>query len=248
MTDQSDILGNEVAPQQVTTTASEAVTPATPYAEKLAAIRNEEGLQKYASVDDALTSASHAQDFIKTLKDEKSLMAEELESYKAQLAQRISIEDAVSEIASSPAATVTPKQGLSREDVFSLMEQRDVQATRKSTRKSVVDTLVNHCGGDSSKASVMIRDRLSELGMTRDNLAALSETSPSAVYELFGINGKGSVAPRQLASNIRTDAVEMSNTNSGIPRSKRLPIGAGSSELVSEWRNAVAETNQKLGI
>lgn len=249
MTDQSDILGNDVETQLVTTQVTPEVTATmSPYAEKLAAIKNDEGLQKYASVDDALTSAVHAQEFIKTLKDEKSSMAEELEDYKSELSKRISIEDAVSEIASTREPQVTPKAGLSREDVFSLMEERDVYASRKSTRKSVVDTLVNHCGGDSSKAAVMIQNRLAELGMTREHLATLSETAPQAALELFGINGKGSSPSRSLETTIRTDAVEMSNRGNGVPKSKPLPIGASSDELVQEWRNSIAETNLKLGI
>lgn len=249
MTDQSDILGNDVETQQVTTQVTPEVTATTsPYAEQLAAIKNEEGLQKYASVDDALVSAVHAQEFIKTLKDEKSGMAEELEHMKTELTKRISIEDAVSEIASTRAPQVTPKVALSREDMYSLMEERDLMKSRQDTRKSVVDTLVNHCGGDSSKAAIMIKDRLAELGMTREHLATLSETAPGAVYELFGISGKGKPAPRMMESTIRTDAVEMSNTGNGVPKPKPLPIGAGSQELVAEWRNAVAETNIKLGI
>ena len=186
--------------------------------------------------------------FIKTLKDEKSSMAEELENYKAEIAKRMSVEDAVSEIASTRAPQVTPKAGLSREEMYSMMEERDHAMARKDTRKSVVDTLVNHCGGDSSKAAVMIRDRLAELGMSKDNLAHLSETAPEAVYELFGINGKGKTAPRLMESTIRTDAVEMSNTGNGIPKPKPLPIGAGEHELVSAWRDAVAESNTKHGI
>ena len=247
MTDQSDILGNEVATQLATTTADQTAVNSNPYADKLSAIRNDEGLQKYASVDDALTSAVHAQEFIKTLKDEKSNLTEELADYKAQLAKRLSVEDAVSEIASTNAARVTPGAGLSREEVFSLMEERDGMTTRQSSRKSVVDTLVNHCGGDSSKAAVMIKNRLAELGMSKDHLATLSETAPSAVFELFGINGKGTSTPRKLESTIRTDAVAMSNGN-GIPQPKRLPIGAGDAELVAEWRNSVAQANKNLGI
>ena len=247
MTDQSDILGNEVVTQQDTTAVVQSTENVNPYADKLSAIRNDEGLQKYASVDDALTSAVHAQEFIKTLKDEKSTLTEELADYKAELAKRLSIEDAVSEIASTKAPQVTPKTGLSREEVFSLMEERDGLTTRQSTRKSVVDTLVNHCGGDSSKAAVMIKNRLADLGMTREHLATLSETAPGAVFELFGINGKGPSTPRSLESTIRTDAVAMSHGN-GIPKPKRLPIGAGDAELLVEWRNSKAEANKNLGI
>ena len=248
MTDQSDILGSDVETQLATTSVEQSTVPVTSYADRLAAIKNEEGLQKYASVDDALTSVAHSQEFIRTLKDEKHDMAEELDRARTELAKRLSVEDAVSEIASTREPQVTPKGGLSREEMYLMMRDYDSSKSRQSTRKSVVDTLVNHCGGDSSKAAIMIKDRLADLGMSREHLATLSETSPQAVYELFRISGKGPSTPRKLESTINTEAVEMSNTGNGIPKPKRPPIGADSSFLVEEWRNSVAETNQKLGI
>ena len=90
MTDQSDILlGGEAAPQpSAPATASNPteapVTPTQTYTDYLKTIKNEEGLQKYASVEDALIGTAHAQEFIKTLKDEKNMLEQQLSEFKSE--------------------------------------------------------------------------------------------------------------------------------------------------------------------
>jgi len=246
MTDQSDILlGAEAAPQQQaqtvpTNTPVESTVTHDPIKEKLASIRNEEGLQKYASVEDALTGAAHAQEFIQILKAEKQAALEQLE------AERKAREDAANQLASTKVEQPPAVQGLGKEDVYSAMEEYERSKVRKSNRKSVVDTLVNHCNGDEAKAAELISNRLRDLGMTREQLASLSESSPNAVYNLFNINGK-STKPAMTGNTINTDAIE-AHVSKEAPKAKRMPVGASNSHLVNEWRTAVAETNANLGI
>lgn len=246
MTDQSDILlGAEAAPQQqaqpVTNATPDVQLPAhDPIKEKLASIRNEEGLQKYASVEDALTGAAHAQEFIQILKAEKQAALEQLE------AERKAREDAANQLASTKVEQPPAVSGLGKEDVYSAMEEYEQSKVRKSNRKSVVDTLVNYCNGDEAKAAELIGNRLRDLGMTREQLASLSESSPNAVYNLFNINGKSS-KPEITGNTINADAVE-AHVGKETPKARRLPIGANNNHLVNEWRAAVAETNNNLGI
>ena len=248
MTDQSDILSGEQAattqltPETVVPQATPATTPSVDtFQDRLAAIKNEDGLQKYANVSDALTGAGHAQEFIKTLKDEAADREAALELLQAELA------NARAQQASASQTQPTQASGLSRDDVYSIMKDAEFNKVRQSNRKSVIDTLVNHCNGDKVKASEMIEQRLAAVGLTRDQLGALSESSPQAVYELMQVDGKGKNSMAQATSGtIRTDAVEMSNTGNGIPKAKRLPIGAGSAELISEWNAAKAEVQHNL--
>ncbi len=248
MTDQSDILsGEQVATTQPAPTVAPQVTPAaTPsvdaFGQQLSAIKNEDGLQKYANVSDALTGAGHAQEFIKTLKAEATARDEEVHQLQNELA------NAQSQIASTQTVQPTAASGLSREDVHSAMQDYEQSKSRQSNRKSVIDTLVNHCNGDQVKASEMINERLAAVGMTRDQLGALSESSPQAVYELLKINGMGSNSTAPATSGtIRTDAVEMSNQGSQIPKAKAPPIGASSSHLIDEWRAAGQVVQNNLG-
>lgn len=251
MTDQSDILlGGEAAPQQVpqATVSNPTAAPVTPtYEQYLKSIKNEEGLQKYASVEDALVGTAHAQEFIKTLKDEKKLLEDQVDEFKSEFTKRLEQQEQANQLAFAKQEQLPAVQGLDKEDVYSAMEEYEQSKVRKSNRKSVVDTLVNHCNGDEAKAAEYIGGKLKELGMSREQLASLAESAPNAVYNLFQVNGKSTTSAVSTANTINTDAVE-AHVNKEAPRAKRLPIGADNSHLVGEWRASVAETNANLGI
>lgn len=238
MTDQSDILGTE-AVANVTTPVETTVTTVAPsaepaYIEQLRTIKNEQGLQKYATVEDAIASTVFAQDHIAKL--EAELAKERADKQAALQAQEA--------LAQTQFASTQEQQpqapGFGREDVYSAMEEYERSKVHKSNRKSVVDTLVQHCNGDELKANELIRNKLQQLGMSREQLASLSETTPSAVYTLFGMDGKGAPTSRLTSTTINTDAVE-AHKKMEVPRAKALPIGASSDHLVSAWRDAKAD-------
>ena len=248
MTDQSDIILGTTAPAAVTEPVVQATpmttTPAEDYMEQLASIRNEDGLQKYASIRDALTGTAHAQEFIRTLKEEKAALELEREALVDELANRMSVEEAMSQVASQQPQVQTVQTGVGREDVYSIMKDYEQSKVRESNRKSVIDTLVNHCAGDSNKASEMIANRLSSVGLTRDQLSELAETSPKAVFELFGIHGKGTSSMAAATSGtINTDAFALSNSHREVVKPKPLPIGATRQHVVDQWRSAIADVN-----
>lgn len=249
MTDQSDILLGTTPAAAVDTAPVVQATPMTTpsvdnYLEQLATIRNEDGLQKYASIKDALTGTAHAQEFIKTLKEEKAALELEREVLVDELANRMSVEEAMSQIASPAPQGQTVHNGVGREDVHSIIKDYEQSKVRESNRKSVIDTLVNHCAGSSEKAAEMITNRLSEMGLTRDQLSALAETSPKAVYELFKINGKGPSSMSQaLGGTINTDAFAVSTSHREVIKPKPLPIGATRQQVVEQWRQAIADVN-----
>lgn len=246
MTDQSDILlGAEAAPQQqaqpVTNATPDVQLPThDPIKEKLASIRNEEGLQKYASVEDALTGAAHAQEFIQTLKAEKQAALEQLE------AERKAREDAANQLALTKEPSIPTSNSLSKEDVYSAMEEYELSKVRESNLKSVRDTLVSHANGDIKKADELINKRLKDLNLSREYLSTLASNSPKAVYELLGLSDKGT-NQNLSGGSINVDAVE-AHVGKETPKAKRLPVGASNNHLVNEWRAAVAETNNNLGI
>lgn len=235
MADQSDILSGEstpaVATQVATTTTNVETAPvAHSYDAQLKSIMNEEGLQKYASVEDALTGAAHAQEFIKTLKQEK-------EDALAQL------QEATAQTAHVSAEPVTTEKGLGVDDVYSIYKDIEQSKVQESNRLAVKDTLLKHCNGDLAKAEEVLNSRLEKLGMTRSSLNTLATTSPSAVYELLGL-GKQGQSSSYTSGTINPDAVE-AHTKREVPQAKRLPIGAGTEHMVNAWRDAVAEVNDK---
>lgn len=248
MTDQSDILNSGDA---VEATVAPVVTEATPlvsapaepsYMEQLRSIKNEDGLQKYASVEDAIASTVFAQDHIKKLEAELATERAEKDAQRAELERNASAQFASTQEVQPQVA------GLSREDVYSTMEEYELIKDRKSNRKSVVDTLVQHCNGDEIKANEYISNKLKELGMDRNQLASLAETTPNAVYTLFGMDGRGTNTSGITSGTINTDAVETHNKDKEVPKAARMKIGASTQTLVNEWKASQQEANQRLGL
>lgn len=256
MTDQSSILSGATAPLGTpeTVTADPQVTPevvtqpANPFQEQLSAIKNGEGLQKYASVQDALTGTAHAQEYIRTLKGENEDLEDRIYGYKLELEKRQSVSDAMSQMASTTTPQVTPGDGVGREDVYSMMKDYESIKAQESNRKSVIETLVQHCNGDEKKATEMVNRKLEDMNMSHAQIQQLASTSPKAVYELLGVGPHGlSSRYSSMSGTINTDAIE-THKSTEVRQPKRLPIGADTSELVSEWKAAKAEVNLKLGI
>lgn len=104
--------------------------------------------------------------------------------------------------------------GLTKDDVFELIEQRDVKRTA-TQNKSEVDAVLNKQFGDQAVAAV--RQRANELGMTQSELAGLALRSPKAFYSMLGIDpnatqtgtlytGTGRPAPANTQGEIRNNA------------------------------------------
>ena len=242
MTDQSDILSGNSTPAtteqaQTVTTDVAPVTQTPAYMDQLRSIKNEDGLQKYASVEDALTGTAHAQDFIKTLKNEKADLEAQLEAVRAE-------KEASTQTAYTQTEPATADKGLGVDDVYSLMKEYETNKVRESNLKSVGNTLLEHCNGDAAKAEEVLSKRLSELNMSRDHLNTLAATAPGAAAELLSLGNKGQ-SSSHMSGTINPDAVE-AHTKKEVPQPKALPIGADSSHLVSAWRDAVAEVNETL--
>jgi vacuolar-type H+-ATPase subunit I/STV1 len=250
MTDQSDILnsGITVAPQLTTenvVTSDPSTAPVVdPIVEKLRSIKNEDGLQKYASVEDALTGTVHAQEYIRTLKEDKVMLQAQMDQLRQEYEARQAQLEVTTQQASTQSQEPPAQRGVGREDIYSIMEGYEQAKVRKGNRKSVVDTLVQHCNGDQVKASEYITSKLSELNMTREQLADLSEHTPTAVYKLFGMDGKGTNSTTSsLGGTINTDAVALSNSHREMVKPKPLPIGATRQQVVDQWRQAIAGIN-----
>lgn len=244
MTDQSDILGDAVAPQQTATQAVTATTEAAPvdvnamFKDQLSAIKNDDtGLQKYASVQDALAGTAHAQGHIKTLEQENRDLQNRLQAAEATYAEQ------TAHAAFTDTQEVYQPPAISKEDVYSMVKDIELSKVHESNRSSVKDTLMSHCNGDAAKADSLINERLKKLNMSRDSLNRLATTSPSAVFELLGLKSKGTTS-NYSSGTINPDAVEM-HTKREVPQARALPIGATGNHLVSAWRDAVADVNNQ---
>ena len=241
MTDQSDILSNEaqvtepvtqdVVETQTSDTTAKEVDVNSLFKDQLSAIRHEEtGLQKYASVEDALKGTAFAQDHLRTLEGEN-----------AELRNRL---EALAQTAITNEPQQTAKDGVSSEDVYKLMRNYEASKVKESNRSSVRDTLLDHCKGDVAKADEFLNTRAKELNISRAQLADLAAESPTAATNLLGLVAKGT-SSNYMEPSISSDAVDV-HIKKELPTAKPLPIGADSSHLLSAWRDAVAEVNNNI--
>lgn len=183
--------------------------PVNAYLDLLAGIKNEQGLPKYATVDEALKALAHSQAYIPEVKNQLSQREQELAALRAELEQRQSIEDVVSRLATqnqpAPVADQPNTSGLDESAVMKLVQQHLEQreaATVAQANLQQVDTTLRAKFGD--RAGEVVAQRAAELGLTPKALGELSSKSPQAVLALF--NATGAPAPKPSFSSINIPA------------------------------------------
>lgn len=182
-----------------TQTENEGSQPATPeanpnsvFADQLASIKNEEGAQKYDSIEKALNGLQHSQEYIPQLKTELSVKDAEIAKLRAELDQRNSVEDVVSRLTATPepepaSVPQSPQtDSLSREaveEIFSqMLNQREQQSSVVSNVEKVNAQLKKQFG---DKANSVVAAKATELGSTPQALQELAGSSPEMVLALF---------------------------------------------------------------
>jgi len=205
MSTNSDNLFNE--PGKVDPPAQEGNPPVDKYADLLKSIVNEDGKQKYDSLEKALEALAHAQRHIPELKaqlSEKEKRAMELEE---MLGKTSSIEDLVTRLTEKkePDSQGNPPvaNGLDEQAVAKILEDRLAQreiAARAEANKSKVAQALNAKYGD--KAPDEIKRIASEVGMTPQELGELATRSPDAVLRFFNAAPVKGATPTTGSLNI----------------------------------------------
>jgi len=157
----------------------------------LASIKNENGEQKFKTIEDALKGYTASQEFIGTLKTEKSTVEQELNQLREQAARQQSIEEVLKNLTAKdeqekPAEKTPPASGLSEEAVAKLV--RDQIALMNSEQKyvenvSTVQNTLKQKYGDKTRETVAAKAK--ELGTTPEQLGELSKSNPQLVLALF---------------------------------------------------------------
>jgi hypothetical protein len=157
---------------------------------------------KYATPEDALQSIPHAQHHIETLQEEMAGLREDL-------AKRKSVDEVLQEINKTPTNSETEPQH-TPEELDALIDTRltakEAQTLAKSNTDKVV-TKLSEVYGDSDKANEVYKQKAQDLGLSVDYLNNLTATSPSAVFELFGIKSVNESSVSKINSNINSEAV-----------------------------------------
>jgi hypothetical protein len=210
------------------------------FADQLAAIKNEQGEQKYGSLEDAIKALKHSQEYIPSLKSELSTKDEEIMKLRAELEARKSVEELVSQ--SATPQEVNQPQGLSEEDIEKLLEskltQRQQQELASSNLNSVVSTLKQRYG---EHTQAKIQEKAAELGYKPSELQKLAEKSPKLVLSLFG-NSQSTPTPTTGGQFVPNQAPQE------VGKVKGLLAGAKSSDLKNHWKSIQSEIYEKHGI
>lgn len=245
MSDQTDLFTQQETTPDVVTTATTVENkepsqqPGETYQEYLARIKNEEGLQKYATVEDALTGAAHAQEYISKLKEEQSTLAQQVEQYKQELEKRMSVEDAMERIASRKEELHTSNPGLTREDVQAILRQEEQEKLFTENRKQVSQALLEHYG-EQAKASQAIQSKAQELGLSVEDFASLAAKSPASTLKLLGLDSQPKPQPSS-AGSVNSEALAHQQAQKPVQRNKSLLGFKKTSDLVEAVRNAREE-------
>jgi vacuolar-type H+-ATPase subunit I/STV1 len=188
MTDQSVFDKPNETPTQETPVTTPASTDV--FANQLSQIKNDKGEPKYASVDEALKGAAHAQTHIQELTAKLAELETTSSTYKSELEKRQSVEETLARLTSQSQEkeNTTPPQGLDEGKVQQLIQAQltasQQQTVADANVKNVNDTLIKQYG---EKAGEQVRAKAKELGLSVERLQEMSKEAPKAVLQLFNI-------------------------------------------------------------
>ena len=200
----------------------------------LASIVNENGEQKYKTVEEALKGAANAQSFISTLKTEKAAI-------EAQLKERQSLEELLgkrdeSKADDKPGDTQIPA-GITAEQVVEILRNED--------QKKVAEANANYFA-DQAKATFgaefkdVVNAKCKELGLARELAIDMANTSPKALLKLLGIESK--VKPDITGKGT------VPQPSNDKPTSNRFdPFKPKANSIMSKWQASGERVKDRLG-
>lgn len=210
-----------------------------PYATALSGITNEEGKQKFGSVDQALASITPANEHIRQVESENAQMRE-------KLAKTRTAEEILTEIKStSQPIEASASQAVDMSQIETLVDTRlsaleEAKVARRN-EQIVVETLTNHFGS-LEKAGEAYDKMAQELGCSREWMNSIAAKSPVAMLKQFDISPTSSPVPVKTTGS---DLPITQSTDNAPPISKKsVMYGASTRETIDEWRNAGIQANQ----
>lgn len=236
-------------------------TPAAPaqqpnYSDLLGKIVNEQGQQKYATVEEALKGLQHAQSYIPELKGQLTSVEAAKAAAEAQLAATKTVEQSVQE-ALSTAAQSTP-QGTTPEtttqggtvdaDTLAKIVSAQLAADKAQELAQVNETSVNEAliNAYGDKATEVVAEKSAALGLSVEAVRTMSQQSPQAVLKLLGAE-----APKPSTSSLTSSFSQ----STGAPAPAELPkpeksllLGAKHSEQVAHLAKVREYVHQKYGV
>lgn len=228
--------GNEVTPVTLPTNS-----PSTDYTNMLGMIVNSEGKPKYATIDEALKGAVHAQAHISKLEQELADARKSQESAKK-------IEDVISTLQSrnntdqsgsdkSLVKSVTPTD--IQDIVKNVITDINTKATQDTNIKTVTSKFKELYG---EKASETLYGKANDLGMSREDINSLIAKNPQAALRVLGVDTK-----TKPNTNLDKGSVNTETFKSQDKTSPKSAMGYTSTkELQGLWEQSKQRTLERL--
>lgn len=201
------------------------------FADQLAAIKAEDGRQKYADVATALNSIPHAQGRIRELSDEIERLKQEnakMQGFEEVLNRLDSNKDKGDSTQSAP-VSVEALQEL----VESTLSQREKQSKAMANEAAVKEKLVEKFG-DISKANEQLKAKAAQLGVDMATMRNLAQASPNAVLSYF----EQSQAPSDTPTGEGTPVPAGSSAEEDAGQIARAKLFGQKDALKEKWRLA----------
>lgn len=216
------------------------------FADQLAQIVNEEGKPKYKDVQTALNALKASQEFIPSLKQEKESLEQRVALLQEELTKRSAIQDVVEQLKQPKQSqevetpmTEQTQTSLTPEQIQEMLEQYVPQILEKRQEQSVaqkniltVDQKLKEFYGD--KVEDAVRTKAEGLGLSIQDLEALSAKSPNSVLELLGVKETKPTA-KSFSSSVNIPPYKAPADN--LKPTKSMLVGATGKEQAEYLRS-----------
>ena len=159
--------------------------------------------KKFASVEDLAKSKKEADAFIDKLKEENQEARTALADALKKAEEGATVSDLLKEFRGSTSNS-GDNQDLSEEHfqelVTKIVEKREAEKTKAARREESLNPVRQKVNGDQEAVDLFIAEKAKELGMPKESLLSLAETSPKAFTSL--VLGASSTPPQGSTSGL----------------------------------------------
>lgn len=220
------------APQAQESNTSQQVDPNTLFANQLAAITSDDGRQKYADVNTALSSIPHAQSHIKSLETQLAQAQEELNKRQGmeQVLERMQATQATS---TEQPSDNSQSAALGEDDIVRILTQREQAQAAQSNEIAFSNSLREKFG---DKALEVLDNKAQELGISMEFMQALAQKSPKAALQYFSEASPTGAQPTLPGNNTQAITTPVQATTTDEARAKLF--GKKDNPNIDKWRKA----------
>lgn len=242
----SELFTDQVKTEQATNdqqVANPAQTSTSSYDDLLKSITNEQGNQKFSSVEDVIEGYKASQDFINTLMQEKRQKEQEA----LDLAAKVRSQEELAELLRTrqpesdpqPEAPVAPAApSLTQDDVLTILQEQKEREVQTANVKKVQEACKEAFGNDFMSK---LKEAVASKGLSDDLASQMAKTSPDALLSFIGVEGK-KADPLPVNSTVNTRQFS-TKTEDGPAR---VMGGVTGKTLLSEWEKSKQRTLAKL--